>query len=56
VGPVEASRTALDEPLGESSFFGLRLLDGPQQSDTYQREVIQHSLIDQVTDSRRSGG
>jgi hypothetical protein len=28
--------------LGESSFFGLRLLDRPQQSDTYLREFIQH--------------
>lgn len=29
--------------LGESSFFGLRLLDWPQQSENYLREFIQHS-------------
>ena len=55
VGPVEASRTALDEPLGESSFFGLRFLDGPLPSDTYLREFMQQSWTDEVPGSRRSG-
>ena len=42
--------------LGESSFFGLRFLDGPLPSDTYLREFMQQSWTDQIPGSRRSGG
>ena len=41
--------------LGESSFFGLRFLDGPLPSDTYLREFMQQSWTDEVPGSRRSG-
>lgn len=38
--------------LGDSSFFGLRFLDGPLPSDTYLREFMQQSWTDQVPGSR----
>jgi len=41
--------------LGESSFFGLRFLEGPLPSDTYLREFMQQSWTDQIPGSRRSG-
>ena len=42
--------------LGESSFLGLRFLEGPLPSDTYLREFMQQSWTDQIPGSRRSGG